>query len=142
MSASLPFLVVLAAVAASSAAVRAQSLPDQGQMLRLDRAQALSAVQRLGWSNTRTGPPLIRIAGSGALDLPYALASVSAVGGEVQPRTAIDYRFAPVGLVGAVGYLCVKDSQPPDSRSGGPASSSQFLPQSGFVGAQLSYPFR
>jgi hypothetical protein len=85
--------------------------------------------------------PVVGISDSRAsLDRPYAYAS--ALRNDGQPRTAIDYRFAPDGLVGRVGYLRVIDGHSLDSHEAGLAASPRFGRQGSLVGAALSYAFK
>jgi hypothetical protein len=60
----------------------------------------------------------------------------------VRPRTAVDHRFAPDGLVGQAGYLCGIGGIGPDSDAlrGGPASAHGH--SGTFLGASLGYAFR
>jgi hypothetical protein len=77
---------------------------------------------------------------TGAIARPYA--RLSAVEVPVQPRTEVDHRFAPHGLVGQAGYLCGIGGIGPDDDPprGGP--SSLWGHQGTFLGAKLGYAFR
>ena len=74
------------------------------------------------------------------LSLPYPQSSTIEI--PMQPRTEVDHRFAPDGLVGQAGYLCGIGGIGPDTDAprGGP--SSLFGHQGTFLGAKLGYAFR
>lgn len=74
-----------------------------------------------------------------AADPPYTTAYASTLGSERERRTTIDYRFAPDGLVGSVGYLRVDDRRRLDSPQVGTAASSRSI---SLVGATITYAFR
>jgi hypothetical protein len=60
----------------------------------------------------------------------------------VEPKTAVDHRFGPDGLVGEAGYLCGIGGIGPDADAppGGPASA--FGHSGTFLGASLGYAFK
>ncbi|MEO8115590.1 MAG: hypothetical protein ABI655_14480, partial [Phenylobacterium sp.] len=67
----------------------------------------------------------------------YALANAVRVPGA--PRTSVDHRFGPAGLVGQAGFLC--GLQPSLDHAGG-REITGFDPHGRFVGAKLSFAFR
>lgn len=60
----------------------------------------------------------------------------------IEPKTAVDHRFGPDGLVGEAGYLCGIGGIGPDADAvrGGPASA--FGHSGTFLGASLGYAFK
>jgi len=66
----------------------------------------------------------------------------SAIERPIEPRTAVEIRFAPDGLVGSAGYLCGVGGIGPDGDNArvGPASAFQHF--GNFLGASLGYAFR
>jgi hypothetical protein len=74
---------------------------------------------------------------------PYVYADAAFPATVAQPRTAIDYRFAPEGLVGSVGYSEFPDGRPMALDEVGLATSVGFGRRpGGLVGAWLHYDFR
>ena len=73
---------------------------------------------------------------------PYAYADAAFPPAHAQLRTAVDYRFAPEGLVGSVGYTALAAGRPLDFDDSGLAASVGFLRPDGLVGAWLHYHFR
>jgi len=70
---------------------------------------------------------------------PYVYAPFPSANG--QPLTAIDYTFAPEGVVGSVGYIHIMDDHPIAPEAGLAASLGFSRPDS-LVGAGLYYEFR
>jgi hypothetical protein len=136
---SFPLLVLVVTVIASPAAVHAQSStrsPGLG-------ADEIFGIDHLGQANATMIQPVVGVSDLGASpDRPYASAYASTLRNDARPRTAIDYRFAPDGLVGSVGYLRVDNIQPLNSHELDMGESSQFSRLGSLVGANLSYAFR
>ena len=79
---------------------------------------------------------------SHATVLAHPLRQESTVELAVEPKTAVDHRFGPGGLVGEAGYLCGIGGIGPDADAprGGPASA--FGHTGTFLGASLGYAFK
>ena len=79
---------------------------------------------------------------SHAAMLAHPLRQESVVERAVEPKTAIDHRFGPDGLIGEAGYLCGIGGIGPDADAlrGGPASA--FGHSGTFLGASLGYAFK
>ena len=65
----------------------------------------------------------------------YATVSDPAAGN----RTAVDYRLAPAGVGGSLGYICVNDGHPPVPHDMAVLAGSEDGRR---VGAQLNYTFK
>jgi hypothetical protein len=133
-------LVLFSAVIASPAAVLGQTPTRDSPGLSPYHAHALLGVDRPSPADTTMIWSVVALPDPGAAtDRPYASDYVSTLRYDGQPRTAVDYRFAPDGLVGSVGYRRVDDDHRLDVHQVGMAASSRFA---GLVGATLSYAFR
>jgi hypothetical protein len=84
--------------------------------------------------------PLFDLSSHVALSRP--LRQESTVELAIEPKTAVDHRFGPGGLVGEAGYLCGIGGIGPDTDAprGGPASA--FGHSGTFLGASLGYAFK
>jgi hypothetical protein len=132
--------VLFSAVIASPAAVLAQTPTHDSPGLPPYHADAFLGGDQLGQADATMIRPVVGLPDPGAsTDRPYASPYASALGYDGRPRTAIDYRFAPDGLVGSVGYLRVGGGPRLDFHQVGMAASSRSV---GLVGATLSYAFR
>jgi len=79
---------------------------------------------------------------SHAMALARPLRQESTVELAIEPKTAVDHRFGPDGLVGEAGYLCGIGGIGPDADAprGGPASAFGHIGT--FLGASLGYAFK
>ncbi|MEP6967825.1 MAG: hypothetical protein ABI906_07070 [Pseudomonadota bacterium] len=131
--------IIAAAVFITSAAGHANTLPSQsgaasdGHFGKSLATRYLAPVRSTrSWSFDLSGA-------RGSIDRPYA--RISAARHDGRMPTTVDYRFAPDGMVGSVGYRRVVDSRPMDAHDVNSAAATQFgLPDNTF-GATLSYAF-
>ena len=139
MSRSFPFLVFVAALIATPAALRAQTPTDGSDGLPPYRANAFLGAHHSDQAGAAMIEPAVDLSDRPAsADRLYAWAPWN----DDPLRTAFDYRFAPDGLEGSVGYLRVDDGRPLDRHAMGLAPPSRFDRSGALVGASFSFAFR
>ena len=128
-------LLIFATAIAWAVAVHAQTPTVKSDGPAPYRADAFLAVHHPGQS---AAPIILDLSGPRASRVrPYAYASAPRTDG--QSRTAVDYRFAPDGLFGSVGFFCLSDDRATADRVLGVIDGSQ---DGRLVGATLRYPFK
>jgi hypothetical protein len=141
MANSFPLLVLILAALAAPAAVRAQSATGESQVSPPSGADRLWAIRPLDGTDARMIRRAVLISDLRAdQSRRYLYADTARTPADSQPPTAIDYRFAPEGLVGFVGYSHDPESHPIDEA--GLAATRGFGRQGGFLGASLHYDFK
>jgi len=131
VSKSFALLMVFAATAVSTQALCGEP-PAHGA------AAVFAAPLPAGGGSAMIGP-VIQPTGAGSAV--WASHPDSDAQSEDWPKTAIDYRLAPAGLGGSVGYLCVPDHHPFDYQEI-TAASSRVGRESSLLGATLRYAFK
>ncbi|MBA3811423.1 MAG: hypothetical protein H0X27_07245 [Caulobacteraceae bacterium] len=122
--------IIAAVIFVAAPASHAHSRPRLGKLLAARHGAPVRPTR--SWSLDLSGA-------RGSIDRPYA--DIAAARDEGRLRTAVDYRFAPNGMVGSVGYRHIADSRLIDVHEVNRAASTQFgLPDS-TLGATLSYTF-
>lgn len=132
MSNFVPLLVVAAALA-SPATLHAQT-PLSTNRPPVYSANAFLGMRPVSVARAATIRPLAESSGARAFTT-YGPTR----GGEIQPRTAVDYSLARDGLHGSVGYICLSDIAPQAPHEAAVFAGSD---EGRLVGASIKYPLR